>query len=73
MAVTACAFAGQRSLAIKTLKDMKECGIHPDITVYHAVLSACARSVLYILFQYDLCAIAMLTQCTKSHLASLIE
>jgi pentatricopeptide repeat protein len=48
MAVTACACAGQRSLAIKTLKDMKECGIHPDSTVYHAVLSACARSVLCI-------------------------
>jgi pentatricopeptide repeat protein len=46
MAVTACACAGQRSLAIKILKHMKEFDIHPDITVYHAVLSACARLVL---------------------------
>jgi pentatricopeptide repeat protein len=47
MAVTACACAGQRSLAITTLKDMKDSGIYPDITVYHAILSACARSVLH--------------------------
>eukprot|EP00953_Heterococcus_sp_UTEX-ZZ885_P031321 16442-Heterococcus_DN1.PRE.9 len=49
----------QRSLAIKSLKDMKECGIHPDITVYHAVLSACASFI--ITYPRD-----MLTRCTLS-------